>query len=498
MNPRQPTQTFLDEADELLTRIEEIALEFDPAQESGEAINQLFRAFHTIKGSGAMFGFDAVAAFTHHVETVMDQVRNGALSLSEELINLLLRAKDHLKALLDATPAGRERPTADGETIVTALKALLPATTTAATEIPCAPAEPAAAMAAEATANDGPLPTYRIRFRPDPGLLASGTNPLALLNELRALGECRVAANLEAIPTLAALHPDCCYLAWEITLATGQGPDAIKDVFIFVEDGSELTIALAAAEAPSVAVELENQAGSPTEPPAAPPPGHADPSSAEPAGVSCRSSTPPLQALCRNNGAAVPSGTRAGAAAKASTVRVPSERLDRLVRLVGELVMNQSRLTQVAARASVPNLAAPVEELERLVAELRDNVLGIRMMPIGTTFSRFKRLVHDLSQELGKEIDLVTEGAETELDKTVLDQLGDPLVHLIRNSLDHGIELPAERLRRGKPRCGTIALSATHVGSNVVITIRDDGRGIDAAAVRAKAVAQRLIAPDAR
>ncbi len=249
-------------------------------------------------------------------------------------------------------------------------------------------------------------------------------------------------------------------------------------MFVFVEDGSELTIALAAAEAPSVAVELENQAGSPTEPPAAPPPGHADPSSAEPAGVSCRLPPTAPSPLPQQRGGGS-SGTRAGAAAKASTVRVPSERLDRLVRLVGELVMNQSRLTQVAARASVPNLAAPVEELERLVAELRDNVLGIRMMPIGTTFSRFKRLVHDLSQELGKEIDLVTEGAETELDKTVLDQLGDPLAHLIRNSLDHGIELPAERLRRGKPRCGTIALSATHVGSNVVITIRDDGRGID-------------------
>ncbi len=221
MNPRQPTQTFLDEADELLTRIEEIALEFDPAQESGEAINQLFRAFHTIKGSGAMFGFDAVAAFTHHVETVMDQVRNGALSLSEELINLLLRAKDHLKALLDATPAGRERPTANGETIVTALKALLPATTTAATEIPYSPAEPAAAMAAEATANDGPLPTYRTGFRPSrlPGFRHRSPRPAQ-----RAARAGRMPGRREpgSHSHAGRASPDCCYLAWAITLAGGR------------------------------------------------------------------------------------------------------------------------------------------------------------------------------------------------------------------------------------------------------------------------------------
>jgi two-component system chemotaxis sensor kinase CheA len=179
-------------------------------------------------------------------------------------------------------------------------------------------------------------------------------------------------------------------------------------------------------------------------------------------------------------------------------VRVPSERLDRLVNLVGELVMNQSRLSQVAAGANLANLAGPVEELERLVDELRDNVLSIRMMPIGATFSRFKRLVHDLSAELGKEIDLVTQGEETELDKTVLDQLGDPLVHLIRNSIDHGIELPEARQAIGKARRGIIRLAAAHVGSNVVITITDDGRGIDQEAIRAKAVEKGLIAAEAR
>jgi two-component system, chemotaxis family, sensor kinase CheA len=178
-------------------------------------------------------------------------------------------------------------------------------------------------------------------------------------------------------------------------------------------------------------------------------------------------------------------------------VRVPSGKLDRLVNLVGELVMNQSRLAQATAGVEAPDLLAPVEEIERLVSELRETVLGIRMMPIGVTFHRFKRLVHDLSAELGKEIDLVTDGAATELDKTVLDQLGDPLVHLIRNSVDHGIEPAGERTAAGKPARGVIRLSARHTGSNVVVTIEDDGRGLDAAAIRAKAVERKLIAPEA-
>jgi two-component system chemotaxis sensor kinase CheA len=180
-----------------------------------------------------------------------------------------------------------------------------------------------------------------------------------------------------------------------------------------------------------------------------------------------------------------------------STIRVPSEKLDRLVNLVGELVMNQSRLSQVAARLDTTELTSPVESIERLINELRDNVLGIRMMPIGSTFSRFKRLVHDLSAELGKEIDLVTEGAETEVDKTVLDRLGDPLIHLIRNSLDHGIEPADQREKLGKSRRGTLRLAAAHTGSNVVITIQDDGKGIDREAIRRKGIEKGLVGADA-
>lgn len=266
-------------------------------------------------------------------------------------------------------------------------------------------------------------------------------------------------AHHDAIPSLEELSPDHCYLWWEFTVPAGVTANAIKDVFIFVDDSLELTIGETIAEA----------------------------GPARPLAEAAPASGDKLKGL--------PAARKTAAAE--STVKVPSEKLDRLVNLVGELVMNQSRLTQAAAHVDLATISVPAEELERLVAELRDCVLGIRMMPIGTTFSRFKRLVHDLSGELGKEIDLVTSGEETELDKTVLDQLGDPLVHLIRNSIGHGVEPPDQRVAASKPRRGTIRLTASHMGSNVVVAIQDDGRGMNPSAIRAKAVEKGLIADEA-
>ena len=468
MNPRNPTQTFLAEAEDLLTSIEEIALELVPHQKSDDQINRLFRAFHTVKGSGAMFGFDAVASFTHHVETVLDLVREGCMPLSEELIRLILRSKDRIKELLDAATNGKVAAEAAGAEIVAALKALQPHPEAAAPG--ATPAGGAKTDSnASTSADNSPEQTYQIHFRPTPDLMVSGVNPINLLDELRDLGECQVEADLSQLPLLDKLQPDRCLLAWNITLTTNRGLNAIKDVFVFVEDGSEIKINTKTPEA---------------------------------AGPSSTAATPSENDNAdRKKESNPPAGGGASArktSGRDASVRVPSERLDRLVNLVGELVMNQSRLSQVAAVSTAANLAGPVEELERLVAELRDNVLGIRMMPIGATFSRFKRLVHDLSLELHKEIDLVTRGEDTELDKTVLDQLGDPLVHVIRNSIDHGIETPEARLKAGKPRRGTIRLAATHVGSNVVITITDDGQGINPEKVHAKAVEKGLIAPDAK
>ncbi|HEY4248905.1 MAG TPA: chemotaxis protein CheA [Lacunisphaera sp.] len=469
-----PIQTFLLEADDLLATIEQITLDLDGATADIDTVNQLFRAFHTIKGSGAMFGFDAVASFTHHVETALDLVREGKLSLSPVLITCVLGAKDQIKALLDEAQGGPAAPAGACDKIIATLAGLSSAK--ASHDNHTKPASTA------------PIPTpgakqaWKIKFQPNSDLLICGTNPIALLDELRALGECSVEACTGQVPPLDQLSPDRCHFSWDIALRTTADFNTIKDVFIFVEDGSTLSITLASPSAVKI---------SPTPVPATTQP---SPATSEIASAPATSRVPaPAPVTATPEAKAV---ARKAVAAD-STIRVPSEKLDRLVNLVGELVMNQSRLSQVAARLDTTELTSPVESIERLINELRDNVLGIRMMPIGSTFSRFKRLVHDLSAELGKEIDLVTEGAETEVDKTVLDRLGDPLIHLIRNSLDHGIELADQREKLGKSRRGTLRLAAAHTGSNVVITIQDDGKGLDRDAIRRKGIEKGLVAPDA-
>jgi two-component system chemotaxis sensor kinase CheA len=450
MQQYNPVDTFLLEAEELLADIEQSALLLDSGEDTSETINRLFRAFHTIKGSGAMCGLDTVASFTHHLENLLDKVRDGAIPVSPALAELVLKARDHIKILLGAEQGGAAAPAGSSETLIAAIEKFAgsgsPAVESAAAPPPRRVEEAAAGETRE----------WSIRFRPNPTLLACGGNPVSLLKELRALGSCEITAHTEEIPGLDDIQPDICYLRWTVKLRSGCDENAIRDVFIFVEDNGKLEIE-------RVESAVSPQAG-----------GHA------PSRETPRPPAAPPRVLARE-----------------STVRVPSNRLDRLVNLVGELVMNQSRLAQAASHSGSPEFTNPVQELERLVSELRDNVLGIRMLPIGTLFGRFRRLVHDLSTELGKEVELVTEGAETEMDKSILDQLGEPLVHCLRNCIDHGIEPPDERLAKGKPRRGTIRLCAAHTGSDVVVSIQEDGRGIDRAAVRARALEKQLIAPTA-
>ena len=444
-----PIETFHQEAEELLDEIEQSALSLAAGEGGEEIVNRLFRAFHTIKGSGAMCGLDEVAAFTHHVESLLVRVREGEIPVSPQLTDLVLRSKDQIKTLLGGEASGSED---SSEALVAAIEEFV------GLAAPCKGKPTTAPEPQVAECNRSAQHPWLIRFRPSPNLLACGGNPAALLRELRKLGPADVTVHTDEVPDLDAIQPDRCYLWWTITLQTAADENAIRDVFIFVEDGSQLEIERVEDASAGTAITALDS-----------------PQASAPRSVI----------------------TRQKALAKETTVRVPSERLDRLVNLVGELVMNQSRLAQAAAHSGASELANPVQELERLVAELRDDVLGIRMLPIGTLFGRFHRLVHDLSAELGKEAELVTEGAETELDKSILDQLGEPLVHCLRNCLDHAIEPPAERAASGKPRRATIRLSAVHTGSDVVVSVEDDGRGIDRDAVRAKAVERQLIAADA-
>ncbi len=489
----QHRETFKEEAYELLTELESSLLELEGNSGDSELVGRVFRAMHTIKGSGAMFGFDDIAAFTHEVETVFDLVRNGRLAVTKALINLTLEARDQIKSMLDAADGGEPADTQQATRIVAALQRLSPGVSGGEAR------KDAAQVPQAAAATAGEIATYRIRFHPDRAILLNGTNPIALLNELRELGECLVVAQTCDIPALGDLNAEECSVYWDIILTTENGVNAIKDVFIFVEDDCELRIEL-----------IDNSGGLDNE---------ADYRKLGDILVERGDlSAGDLQQVIADRKLigemlvekklVKPERIESALAEQrhvkellhkrqtseaASSIRVPAERLDTLINLMGELVTVQARLSQTAAGRSDAELTAIAEEVERLTAELRDNALNIRMLPIGTTFSKFTRLVRDLSLELGKEIELTTDGAETELDKTVIERLNDPLVHLIRNCIDHGIERPEVRERSGKPRQGKVHLAAIHSGDSVQIIIKDDGAGLDKEAIRAKAIENGLI-----
>jgi two-component system chemotaxis sensor kinase CheA len=442
-------QAFREEAREILVDLESALLDLNEKRDDTELVGRAFRALHTIKGSGAMFGFDAIAAFTHDIENAFDQVRNGRLRASSDLISLSLAAVDQIKIMLDET-AGPGNGSAESTAhILAKLRAL-----TGDSEAPVKP--PPAAPTPGPPAASGATSEWHISFRPGADLLRHGANPLLLLRELRHLGTLQVKADTSSVPALGELDPECCYIAWNMILTTPAGADEIRDVFIFVEGSCELSV---------------EQVG-------ASPDGEAAPAA------------PIVKA----------SGDRRSPdrEAQASSIRVAAAKLDQLVDLVGQLVTVQARLAEIATGREDRAMQAVAEEIEALTAQLRETSMGMRTLPLRSTFERFKRLVYDLGRSLHKEVELTFEGGETELDKTVLDQLNDPLMHLIRNSMDHGIEAPEVRRAAGKPSTGTIRLSARHAGAQVLVSVSDDGKGIDREGVRTRAIEKGLIASDAR
>lgn len=472
-----PIAVFRTEAAELFEQIESGLLDLTHRLDDKDQIDAVFRGLHTLKGSGAMFGFDALAAFTHHCETAFDRVRKGEKPATNELIAAVLAAQDHMRALVD-------RPTDDhgniGDVLLSQLQRAVEGGAPVAAPAQAMPAAPVA-EAAKSGAN-----TWRIRFSLPVNAMVNGTNPLGLLDELRDLGECHIAVDTSAIPALDALVPTDLHLSWDVTVTTDQPRSAIDDVFIFVLDDMQLDVETL-TDGASAPVEPVIQAVEQSAPAALPV------AAAVPAPVAAASVPAPAGAVERD----APSANDARQAKAAENVRVPAERLDELMDRVGELVIAQSRLRQLASSSMDLQLRSVSEEIERLSGELRDTMMVLRMVPVGSLFSRFRRLVHDLARETGKVIELVTEGETTEVDKTVIERLADPLVHLVRNSIDHGLETPEERRAAGKDEAGKIMLSARQAGGEVIITIKDDGRGINRERVRAKAEASGLIQPGA-
>ena len=443
-------QAFQEEAREILVELEASLLELNESHKDIELVGRVFRALHTIKGSGSMFGFDELAAFTHDLENAFDEVRNERLEVTSELIDLSLSALDQIRVMLEETAGQDAANLIKSSEILAKLQHL---TGIAARQTPLPASTPVQEVP---SASNEVAHEWHIRFSPGPDLMRNGADPLLLLRELKQMGDLRATANMDSMPPIAEIDPERCYVSWDMVLTTAATCEAIRDVFIFVEDSCELTV--------------ERIPSQPVESVAAAP-----------------------QVLEEQR-----TGFGRRADDRESSIRVPAAKLDELVNLVGELVTVQARMSELAARRDDPDVLAVSEEIERLTSSLRENSMSIRMLPIRATFERFRRLVHDLARDLHKNVELTIEGADTELDKTVIDQLNDPLMHLIRNSMDHGIESPDVRVAAGKKPTANIHLCARHSGANVLITVGDDGGGIDANAVRERAIQKGLISADAK
>lgn len=495
-------EAFREEAFELLGELEAALLQLEEEPDDPETISSVFRIMHTIKGSASMFGFNEISLFTHEVENVMDLLRSGKLQVNKNLIDLTLKSRDYIKDMLSDSSVNLNEET---DSVIKGFKSEV-AVQTGRISSPVETGEVTKRMSFQQdslSADDdnydsGELTTYRIIFCPDNNIFLMGTNPLLLLSEIQDLGEYSVIAIFDEIPPLAEINPEYCFTSWEVILSTTYSIEEIKDIFIFVESSAEIRITIIANEQD----ESERKIGEIL----------VDRGLVKSEEISrvLTEQQKVGEVLVKKNIVTQPQLDSAleeqrqvkkildkkKSMANSGSVRVDSTKLDELIDLVGEMVTVQAHLTELASHKQDASMISIAEQLERLTSELRDNSMSMRMLPIGTTFSKFKRLVRDLSSDLGKDISLVTEGGETELDKTVIERLSDPLVHLIRNSLDHGIESPEERIARGKSPGGTITLSAQHSGANVIITVSDDGAGLDAEKIRRKAIDRGLILPD--
>lgn len=439
-------QVFIEESLEGLDTMESSLLALDEGGD-GELVHTIFRAAHSIKGGAATFGFPEMASFTHEAESLLDEVRGGKRAIDGTIIELLLRTVDCLRGMFARAQAGEPLNDAVAEGL--------------RNELAAAMGRGAPATAVQARRDVDQADAWTIRFRPHASMLAGGNEPLRLIRELAGLGELEVTPSLDRLPAFAALDPTECHLGWTIELKGPVKRTDITGVFDWVEDECDLQI-----DAKHIVAEVTP----PPAPAAAPAPNVADAGAAR---------------------------AQREANAESSSVRVSIDKIDGLINLVGELVITQSMLDTFregdidASRLAV--LEQGLAQLARHTRELQESVMGIRMLPIASVFNRFPRMVRDISQKLGKQVKLELVGEQTELDKTVLEKIGDPMVHLVRNAIDHGLETPDKRRAAGKGDTGTLTLQASHRGGSIVVEVSDDGAGLNRDAIVAKAIQRGLI-----
>ena len=496
--------TFIHESAELLDEMERALLAAAGEPASADTVHAVFRAAHTIKGSAGLFGLEPIVAFTHVLESVLDRVRDGLASIDAELAGLLLSCCDQIRALVGAidlaTPAAGEALVQRGAPLLARLRHYLS---------PPAPAAPPGQQRAQGGAD---AEHWHLSLRFGAEVLRNGMDPLSFLRYLGRLG--RIAAIVtvaDALPPAGQMDPEACYLGFEIAFESGADKAAIESVFEFM--GSDCRLRMLAPDSrvadyvrlieelpedPARLGEILVRCGSVTaQELAAALQAQAQAGASEPIGAILvgQGALPPVvleAALAKQEQA------KQGMARDSRSIRIDADKLDRLIDLIGELIIAGAGVQLVARRAQHAALQESTSTLSGLVEQVRDSALQLRMVKIGATFSRFQRVVHDVSREIGKDIGLAVSGADTELDKTVVERIADPLTHLVRNAIDHGIEPPEVRLAHGKPAKGQVRLNAYHDSGCVVIEVGDDGGGLQRERILAKARARGLIAPDAQ
>jgi two-component system chemotaxis sensor kinase CheA len=456
-----------------------------------ENINTIFRAAHSIKGGAATFGFSAVAQFTHGVETLLDEMRNAARPVTEDAVQVLLKSCDCLREMMQAIEAEKPLDSAKTAAVNVEIERIL-SDASGPARFPVPEPKPHLAPEPATPAESGKPDTsgWSIRFEPVLELLRLRNEPTRMFAELEHLGEIRVRADLSRLPDLEAIDPEACYLSWTIEIDGDIPQQQLSDIFDWVDARCKLEY-----------TPRPNPAAASTEP-SAEPAAQAVPASAQ-ASAQPSAQTPgqppvPAAAPSIAKSAASASPTHKGGG-EAGSIRVATEKLDAIINLVGELLITQSMLSSFSDGIK-PNelgrLRQGLSQLSRHTRQLQESVMQIRMLPIGFAFNRFPRLVHDLSRKLGKKVELKLQGESTELDKTVLEKIGDPLVHLVRNALDHGLETPERRLAAGKSDTGTLELCAFHESGNIIIEVRDDGGGLNRSRILQKALDRGLVSSD--
>lgn len=478
-------QTFFDECSELLTDMEERLMHMEEASEDIESLNAIFRCAHSIKGGAGAFGMDAIMNFTHTLEALLDKMREGQLPVTQNAIDLLLQSGDKVTQMLEMAQDGTEVP----EDFVTDISMALEkfsngGASEASSAAPAATDETATEdkkiIAPEIVDHSGSSNIFHIRFAPSPELLTTGNDPIHIFNTLKKLGKLSVEVSYKTVPTHVDIEPTECYLDWNLTLSGDIVREDILEAFEFVEDLCELEINEESQDIEAAADSEIVENGEEEEQVTTPLPTDAAPDAPD---ETAPAKTPAAPAAAKKP-------------ESGGSIRVDLDRIDRIVNMVGELVITEAMLRMQTNKLELDRASqvmTGLDELSHHTRELQEAVMAVRMQPVKSIFSRMPRLVREIAGKLDKDIQLITSGEQTEVDKTVIEQLGDPLTHMIRNSVDHGIEMPEVREEKGKPRKGTIQLLAYHQSGRIIIEIQDDGNGINREKVLEKAKEKGLI-----